>query len=88
MTSPHGFGNTPPQTPALPSVPVPEIPGLAQITDLGQALGAVKRWISDRHNWVRVGWFVGGVVLMVGGVAVMAGKPAVQSTIKTVGKVL
>lgn len=65
----------------------PEIPGLAAVTDIGAGIGAVRRWVSDRHNWVRVAWTVGGLVLMASGVAVMAGKPA-ASAVRTATKVV
>lgn len=45
---------------------------------IGENITAVRAWISDRHNWVRVMWFGGGVVLFAVGAAMIA-RPATQS---------
>lgn len=41
------------------------LPGLAEIS-------AARAWMANRHNWVRVGWFVGGLVLMIAGAVTFA----------------
>lgn len=46
-------------------------------TEAGSVLDAItaaRRWIGVRHNWVRVGWFAtGGVVLVLGLVIMFRG---------------
>lgn len=51
-------------------------------------LNAVRAWISDRHNWVRVAWFGGGIVMFAIGAAMLAGRPAGQAiaTVVPAGK--
>lgn len=51
---------------------------------LKDGAAAVRRWVSDRHNWVRVTWFSGGLVCFVVGAVMVAGKPA-ASAAKVVG---
>jgi hypothetical protein len=41
---------------------------------VGENLSAVRRWISDRHNWVRVGWAGVGLAAIVVGGTIMARK--------------
>ncbi len=41
---------------------------------VGEQLAAVRRWISDRHNWIRVGWAGIGVAAIVVGGTIMARK--------------
>lgn len=60
----------------LGSIP---LPGLDQAATLVDSVTAVRRWVSDRHNWVRVGWFVGGSLLLWAGVLVLARKPIVAT---------
>jgi hypothetical protein len=55
------------------------LPGVDQATALVDSATAVRRWISDRHNWVRVGWFVGGSLLLWAGVVVLARKPIIAT---------
>lgn len=45
------------------------------ITDITGALTATRRWVSDRHNWVRVAWTVSGLVMIYVGVVVLARRP-------------
>lgn len=82
MTSPNQF-----QGAVLDTVPV----GIVDDTKEAAATAAaaieqVKTWISDRHNWVRVGWFVAGYTMIVVGVAILA-KPAVDKAASSVGKI-
>lgn len=48
---------------------------LNPFSDLTDSLSAVRRWVSDRHNWVRVSWVVGGASMFTVGVIMMAGRP-------------
>lgn len=57
---------------------LPSIPGVGDALD---AVVAVRRWISDRHNWARIGWFVGGVAMFTVGAALVA-RPAVEAAAK------
>lgn len=50
---------------------------------LDDAAAAVRGWISNRHNWTRVLWFVGGVICTTVGVA-MLGKPAADAAVSAV----
>jgi hypothetical protein len=77
--------------PGNPTIPVPipvPIPGPSIIPGVGAAeqalsyVSAAKAWVSDRHNWVRVGWTTLGVVLIYGGVIVIARKPIAASATK------
>ncbi|MGE5827532.1 MAG: hypothetical protein ACM30G_04105 [Micromonosporaceae bacterium] len=56
---------------AAPSV----IPGAGEVAGVVDTFVAARRWISDRHNWVRVAWVVSGFVLIATGVAWMARRP-------------
>lgn len=56
---------------------------LSGITD---GVAAVQGWVTDRHNWIRVGWVALGVsFVIVGAVSVTKGT-AVGSVIKTGAK--
>lgn len=48
------------------------IPGASEAAGFLDAAVATRRWISDRHNWVRVGWFVLGAGMIYAGVIVLA----------------
>jgi hypothetical protein len=71
-----------------------EIPGLVPGADAANAVidgvTAARRWISDRHNLIRIAWFGSGVVLIIAGAVIIsrpiqnAGK--VTSTLLTGGK--
>jgi hypothetical protein len=52
---------------------------------LDNAVTAVRRWTSDRHNWVRVGWFAAGMVLLIGGVSTFAARPAAAAASSAAG---
>lgn len=52
---------------------------IADATGVGDAVDgirAVRRWVSDRHNWIRVGYFLGGAWLFGVGAVMVAGRPA------------
>lgn len=82
---------------------IPDIPGVPDAGDviggavgLGQgaadAIGKVGQffaWISDGHNWVRIGYFVGGVILIIFGLIRlgMVNKSTVQTAKNVAGKV-
>jgi len=49
--------------------------GLGDVTD---GVRAVRRWVSDRHSWVRVAYVVAGGLMFAVGV-VMVSMPAVKA---------
>lgn len=57
-------------------------------TGLVDGITAVRAWVSDRHNWVRVAWFSGGVVLFVVGASMLARPVTAPITGKVAGAVL
>lgn len=59
------------------------IPGADAAASLIDGVVAVRRWISDRHNWTRVAWFGAGVVLVLTGAAMLARKP-IQAAVTAV----
>jgi len=61
------------------------VPGADAFEAIANGAGAVRRWVSDRHNWVRVGWFGAGVALMFVGATMIAG-PKVSQPIKDIVK--
>jgi hypothetical protein len=63
------------------------VPGADAAGSLIDGMVAVRRWIGVRHNWVRVGWFVSGMILMYAG-AFMIIKPEVQSGVQAVTDVV
>lgn len=73
-----------PQVPGQSPQTQPRTGGLAgavtdalnPFTGLDDSLTAVRAWISDRHNWVRVSWVVGGVAMFVAGVLMIGGRTA------------
>ena len=54
------------------------IPGVGELAGLADTVTAARRWVSDRHNWVRVSWVGLGVFLVAAGVIWMARKPIEQ----------
>lgn len=61
------------------------IPGADAANALIDGVVASRRWMSDRHNWVRVGWTMGGAFLMYMGVLMLA-KPGIDSAVEAAGK--
>lgn len=57
------------------------VPGLDTADAIVDGVSAVRRWVSDRHNMIRVIWTVSGFTLMIAG-AIVISRPASQ-----VGKV-
>jgi hypothetical protein len=55
--------------------------------DLSDGLNAIRAWISNRHNWVRVMWFGGGVVMFAIGAAMLA-RPAAAPVARAVSTVV
>lgn len=55
---------------------------------VGDGITAVRAWVSDRHNWTRVSWFLSGSLLFGVGAAMIAGKPAASAvtTVLPAGK--
>lgn len=71
----------------IPNFPDPRdlVPGAGAYSAAQQAvayLDAAKRWVADRHNWVRVGWTLAGGLLIYGGVIVMARRPIASAATK------
>jgi hypothetical protein len=62
------------------------LPGADAAGSLLDVLVATRRWVSVRHNWVRVAWTVTGVALMWAG-ALMVIKPEISSAVQAVGEV-
>lgn len=58
------------------------VPGGEALVGLGDALDATRRWVSVRHNWVRVGWVAAGATLIAIGAAVLV-KPATRAAART-----
>jgi hypothetical protein len=63
-----------------------EIPGVDSANALIDGIDATRRWMSDRHNWIRVMWFGAGMILMIGG-AMIISRPAISKTAGTVAAV-
>lgn len=57
------------------------IPGADAASAVTDGVTAVRRWVSDRHNWTRVAWFGAGVTLMMIG-AGMIGRPVAQKAVR------
>lgn len=68
------------------------VPGVETADAIADGVSAVRRWIADRHNWIRVIWTVSGFALMIGGAMVIsrpvarAGKVTSTLVTGTVGK--
>lgn len=63
------------------------IPGADAANAAIDGIVATRRWLSDRHNWTRVAWTLGGAFLMYMGVLMLA-KPQIESAAQAAGKVL
>lgn len=59
------------------------IPGGSAVNAGLDAVMAVRRWMSDRHNWVRIGYFGAGLAMIYIGAAWLA-KPAVTAAVSGV----
>lgn len=59
---------------------------LSGVGDLAGAIGGFADFVTDSKNWIRVGQFIGGGVLIIVGVAMFAGKSV--GDVVPVGKVL
>lgn len=59
----------------------------AVLGDVADQARAVRAWISNRHNWVRVAWFLSGSVLFAVGAVMVGARPATNAAggiVKTV----
>lgn len=54
---------------------VDKVPGAAALGDLTDSVRAVRAWISNRHNWVRVGWFLSGAAMFTIGLVLIGERP-------------
>lgn len=48
------------------------VPGADEAQVALDAIVAMRRWLSDRHNWTRVVWFGSGVILVLAGAGMLA----------------
>jgi hypothetical protein len=55
------------------------IPGADAANAILDATTAARRWMGDRHNWVRVGWVVAGFALVAIGASILVRKPIGQA---------
>lgn len=62
---------------------ISSIPGASQLGDITDTARAVRAWVSTRHNWVRVSWFLSGALMFAVG-AVMLGERPVSAGVKGV----
>lgn len=62
-------------------------PGESGIFSIATAIAGAAEWMSDAHNWLRVGYVVLGGALVIGGLA-MAARPALNAVpqVKALGK--
>lgn len=70
---------------------VSKIPGVDLLGDVADTARAVRAWVSNRHNWVRVSWFVGGTVMFTVGAVMLGERPIANATnavVKPVGSVI
>lgn len=60
----------------------------ADLSRIEDVATAARRWVSDRHNWVRVGWFAAGSIMITTGVIMLGIGPAraAASTARNVKK--
>lgn len=69
----------------------PEIPGLGVVSDVSDGITAVRAWISNRHNWIRVAWFFAGSAMFTVGALMVGERPLANATnavVQPVGKVV
>lgn len=52
------------------------VPGVSDLGDIADTITAAAKWISTPYNWVRIGYVVGGGVLVIAGIGFV-----IQSTI-------
>lgn len=67
------------------------LPGAQEVNALIDGITATRRWMADRHNWIRIGWWAAGSACIYIGVGILARKPiagVVKGTVDTVGKVV
>lgn len=81
---PDSMRNDPPATGQLPpGVPNP-LNGIDALIAAFQDIGSTLKWITDSHNWVRIGEFAAGLLLLLIGAI---GLSKVQNAVKSAGKV-
>lgn len=47
--------------------------------DITDGVRAVRAWIGNRHNWVRVAWFLSGAAMFTVGLVLIGERPAAQA---------
>lgn len=55
--------------------------------DAVQFIGAGRDWLGDRHNWTRIAWFAGGILLTYVGV-ILATRPLVKKAAEPIAQVV
>jgi hypothetical protein len=53
--------------------------GVGGVTAAVDSIVATRRWIGDRHNWLRVAWFMAGSGLLMVGLTILVRKPAMAT---------
>lgn len=61
------------------------LPGEAELKAIGKGVSAVAAWVSNRRNWVRVGFVGLGIGLLFVSAAIISEKP-LNTVLDTVGK--
>jgi len=56
------------------------VPGASQLGDITDEARAVRAWITNRHNWTRVAWFLGGSVMFTVGAVMVGERPVANAT--------
>lgn len=89
----NGSATADPAVWGIPSIPYPDqwIPDLLSggdaITDSFNWVGSAASWISKASNWVRIGYVVGGGILVVVGLAMVVKDQEVSQVARVAGKV-
>lgn len=55
--------------------------------DITDGVRAIRAWVSNRHNWVRVAWFLSGAAMFTVGVVLLGERPVAQGA-ASVAKIL
>jgi hypothetical protein len=47
------------------SIPIPGLDQVTQLSDLFKSIDGAMKWITTRDNWMRIGMFSGGLLLII-----------------------